>query len=184
MRSLPGMAGTSFALPCLPARKRTQTALISWIQSNLSGWNEAHPDAMPIGMSTGYADWDVHGDVNYETLINRADKKMYEVKKSQKARVTLVRQKKTRLCQAGFYYAFVSFSPMYIACSESASSSGTSRYFFAISTQQAISSGSRRSSSGSFGARMPSCPNRCIFFQRKLCHKRQNIARMRETRAR
>lgn len=76
--------GDEFCI-ALPAGTQTDaTALISRIQSNLSDWNEAHPDAMPIGMSTGYAEWDAHGDVNYEALINRADKKMYEVKKAKK----------------------------------------------------------------------------------------------------
>ncbi len=58
--------------------------LISRIQSGLSGWNTFHPDANPIGLSFGTAEWDAQQDRNYEALITRADEMMYAVKKAKK----------------------------------------------------------------------------------------------------
>ena len=39
---------------------------------------------MPIEMSIGFAEWDAQTDGTYDSLINRADQKMYLVKNAKK----------------------------------------------------------------------------------------------------
>ena len=38
-----------------------------------------------IGLSIGFAEWDAQNDISYETLLARADKRMYEVKNAKKS---------------------------------------------------------------------------------------------------
>ena len=38
-----------------------------------------------IGLSIGYAEWDAQTDLSHETLLARADQRMYEVKNARKS---------------------------------------------------------------------------------------------------
>lgn len=58
--------------------------IIARVQTNLSEWNRAHPDRKPIGLSIGFAEWDPQLDKSYETLLARADARMYEVKNAKR----------------------------------------------------------------------------------------------------
>ena len=75
----------------MPAESRTvPDELLHRIQVNISEWNRMHKSRRPISLSVGYADWDETIDKTYESLISRADKRMYEVK----------REKKNAMCEA------------------------------------------------------------------------------------
>lgn len=58
--------------------------LITRVQMNVANWNETHTDRKPIGLSIGYAEWDTQKDASYESLLARADQRMYEVKNAKK----------------------------------------------------------------------------------------------------
>ena len=58
--------------------------LIARIQTNVSDWNAFHRDMKPISLSIGYAVCDPQEECHYESLINRADQKMYEMKNAKK----------------------------------------------------------------------------------------------------
>jgi len=69
----------------IPAESRVEPdELLRRIQASITGWNRAHKSHRPISLSVGYADWDEKIDKTYESLISRADKKMYEVKRRKK----------------------------------------------------------------------------------------------------
>ena len=57
---------------------------IARIHMNVAAWNGAHADMRPIGLSIGYAEWDPEKDCGYESLLARADARMYEVKNAKK----------------------------------------------------------------------------------------------------
>ena len=59
--------------------------LIARVQANVSHWNETHKQMRSIGLSIGFAEWDAQNDISYETLLARADKRMYEVKNAKKS---------------------------------------------------------------------------------------------------
>jgi diguanylate cyclase (GGDEF)-like protein len=59
--------------------------IIARVQINVSNWNATHPNRKPIGLSIGYAQWDERTDINYESLLARADQHMYEEKNAKKS---------------------------------------------------------------------------------------------------
>ncbi|MEZ4509872.1 MAG: GGDEF domain-containing protein [Eubacteriales bacterium] len=69
----------------IPAESRVvPDELLRRIQTNISEWNRTHKSRKPISLSIGYANWDEAIDRTYESLISRADQKMYEVKRKRK----------------------------------------------------------------------------------------------------
>ena len=58
--------------------------IIARVQANVTLWNETHSQKKPIGLSVGYAEWDAQHDASFETLLARADQRMYEVKNAKK----------------------------------------------------------------------------------------------------
>ena len=52
--------------------------------ANIDKWNATHRNMHEISLSIGYAEWDAQKDSSYESLISRADCKMYEVKNAKK----------------------------------------------------------------------------------------------------
>ena len=58
--------------------------ILDQVQQNVSEWNKTHQDMKPISLSIGYAMWDPKLDKSYETLLSRADARMYEVKNAKK----------------------------------------------------------------------------------------------------
>lgn len=58
--------------------------IIARVQANVSEWNRAHASMKPIGLSIGYAEWDSQKDVSVESLLARADERMYAVKNAKK----------------------------------------------------------------------------------------------------
>ena len=58
--------------------------IIARVQMNVTSWNATHPNRKPIGLSIGYAQWDPQQDISYESLLARADRRMYEVKNAKK----------------------------------------------------------------------------------------------------
>lgn len=58
--------------------------IIARVEMNISEWNRTHAERKPIGLSIGYAVWDAQTDSNYDSLIARADQRMYEVKNAKK----------------------------------------------------------------------------------------------------
>ena len=58
--------------------------IIARVEQNVAEWNAAHPDMKPISLSIGYAVWNAQMDKSYETLLARADARMYEVKNAKK----------------------------------------------------------------------------------------------------
>lgn len=58
--------------------------IIARVEQSVTEWNAMHPDMNPIAFSIGYAEWDSHMDKSYETLLARADARMYEVKNAKK----------------------------------------------------------------------------------------------------
>ena len=59
--------------------------IIARVEQNVAEWSIAHPDMKPISLSIGYAAWDSQLDKSYETLLARADARMYEVKNAKKS---------------------------------------------------------------------------------------------------
>jgi len=76
--------GDEFCISLLAERGIGAEEFIARIQASVTNWNAVHRDMREISLSIGYAEWDAQVDVNYESLINRADKKMYEVKNAKK----------------------------------------------------------------------------------------------------
>lgn len=69
----------------LPANAEVDAEeIIARVQASVKLWNETHRQMSPIGLSVGFAEWDAQSDVTYETLLARADKRMYEVKNAKK----------------------------------------------------------------------------------------------------
>ncbi len=58
--------------------------IIARIDENITNWNASHRDMRAINLSIGYAAWDAQTDFNYESLVSRADRKMYEAKNAKK----------------------------------------------------------------------------------------------------
>lgn len=58
--------------------------IVGRILANIDKWNATHRNMHEISLSIGYAEWDAQKDSSYESLISRADCKMYEVKKAKK----------------------------------------------------------------------------------------------------
>ena len=58
--------------------------IIARVQANVSEWNRAHASMKTIGLSIGYAEWDSQKDVSVESLLARADERMYAVKNAKK----------------------------------------------------------------------------------------------------
>ena len=58
--------------------------IIARVNENALRWHEAHPQMKPISLSIGYAEWDPQQDGGYESLITRADRRMYEEKNAKK----------------------------------------------------------------------------------------------------
>ncbi len=58
--------------------------IIARVEANVSDWNRGHANMKPIGLSIGYAEWDPQKDASFESLLARADKRMYEVKNAKK----------------------------------------------------------------------------------------------------
>jgi len=58
--------------------------LIARVHANVSLWNETHKQMRSIGLSIGFAEWDAQNDISYETLLARADQRMYEEKNAKK----------------------------------------------------------------------------------------------------
>ena len=69
----------------LPANSEVNAEeIITRVEQNVVEWYATHPDTKPIVFSIGYAEWDPHMDKSYETLLARADARMYEVKNAKK----------------------------------------------------------------------------------------------------
>ena len=58
--------------------------IIVRVEANVAEWNRTHAEREPIGLSIGFAVWDPRLDESYETLLSRADARMYEVKNAKK----------------------------------------------------------------------------------------------------
>ena len=58
--------------------------IIVRVEANVAEWNRTHGEREPIGLSIGFAVWDPRLDESYETLLSRADARMYEVKNAKK----------------------------------------------------------------------------------------------------
>lgn len=76
--------GDEFCIVLPPTLEMDVEQIIAQVQANVSDWNASHPDRKPIGLSIGFAEWDPQLDKSYETLISRADVRMYEVKNAKK----------------------------------------------------------------------------------------------------
>lgn len=76
--------GDEFSIVFPAASLQAVTNLIDSIHENLRAWNEAHPEAAPIGLSLGYALYDTEPGDSPEALIHRADRDMYQVKNAKK----------------------------------------------------------------------------------------------------
>ena len=59
--------------------------IIARVETNLFSWNSSHAEMKPIGLSIGFAVWDAQLDDSYESLLARADQRMYEVKNAKKS---------------------------------------------------------------------------------------------------
>lgn len=58
--------------------------IIARIDANVSNWNATHRDMRKISLSIGSAEWNALSDTSYESLISRADRRMYEAKNAKK----------------------------------------------------------------------------------------------------
>ena len=76
--------GDEFCMALPSERGLDANELIARIQANITLHNASHVETVPIGLSIGKADWDPQLDSSYETLISRADAKMYEEKNAKK----------------------------------------------------------------------------------------------------
>ena len=69
----------------LPANSEVDAEeIIARVEMNISEWNRTHAERRPIGLSIGYSTWSNLKDTSYETLIARADQRMYERKNAKK----------------------------------------------------------------------------------------------------
>ena len=69
----------------LPANSEIDAEeIIARVEMNISEWNRTHTERKPIGLSIGYSVWSDQVDTSHETLIARADQRMYEVKNAKK----------------------------------------------------------------------------------------------------
>lgn len=76
--------GDEFCMVLASERGLDVNELIARIQANITQHNASHVETVPIGLSIGKTDWDPQLDCGYETLISRADAKMYEEKNAKK----------------------------------------------------------------------------------------------------
>jgi diguanylate cyclase (GGDEF)-like protein len=76
--------GDEFCIVMPPSPEVDAEDIITRVQANVATWNETHPDMKPIGLSIGLAEWDPQLDKSYETLLARADARMYEVKNAKR----------------------------------------------------------------------------------------------------
>ncbi len=76
--------GDEFCIILPPSTEMDAEQFIARIQMSVATWNAAHADKKPIGLSIGYAEWDFEKDSGYESLLARADARMYEVKNAKK----------------------------------------------------------------------------------------------------
>ncbi len=76
--------GDEFCIVMPAESKISPKELIEGIDQNIEQWNKQHDSEKPISLSIGHADWDELNDKTYESLIARADKKMYEAKRNKK----------------------------------------------------------------------------------------------------
>lgn len=69
----------------LPANSEVDAEeIIARVEMNISEWNRTHAERKPIGLSIGYSVWSDQADTSHETLVARADQRMYEAKNAKK----------------------------------------------------------------------------------------------------
>jgi diguanylate cyclase (GGDEF)-like protein len=76
--------GDEFCIVLPPNQEVDAVEIITRVHVNVTFWNQTHPEMKPIGLSIGYAEWDQKLDVSYESLLARADERMYAVKNAKK----------------------------------------------------------------------------------------------------
>lgn len=76
--------GDEFCIVLPPNTEVDAEELIARVHANVANWNQLHPEMKPIGLSIGYAEWDPKKDLSYESLLDRADERMYAVKNAKK----------------------------------------------------------------------------------------------------
>ena len=76
--------GDEFCIVLPPNQEVDAEGIIARVHSNVANWNQTHPELRPIGLSIGYAEWDQKLDISYESLLARADERMYSVKNAKK----------------------------------------------------------------------------------------------------
>ena len=76
--------GDEFCVVLPPNPEVDAVGIIARVHANVASWNQTHPDMKPIGLSIGYAEWDHKLDISYESLLARADERMYAVKNAKK----------------------------------------------------------------------------------------------------
>ncbi|HML67826.1 MAG TPA: diguanylate cyclase [Clostridia bacterium] len=76
--------GDEFCIVLPPNQEVDAEEIIARVHSNVANWNQTHPELRPIGLSIGYAEWDQKLDISYESLLARADERMYSVKNAKK----------------------------------------------------------------------------------------------------
>jgi len=76
--------GDEFCIVLPPNPEVGAEEIIARVQTNVADWNTSHPDRKPFGLSIGFAEWDPQLDKSYETLLSRADARMYEVKNAKR----------------------------------------------------------------------------------------------------
>ncbi len=78
--------GDEFCVVLPAAAESGADAMIARVRAGISEWNSSNPDKLPIGMSFGVAEWNAQRNESYESLICRADEKMYQEKNSKKSK--------------------------------------------------------------------------------------------------
>ena len=76
--------GDEFCIVLPPNLEIDAEELIARVETNVSDWNRTHTEMKPIGLSIGHAQWDPKLDHSYESLLARADARMYVVKNEKK----------------------------------------------------------------------------------------------------
>jgi diguanylate cyclase (GGDEF)-like protein len=76
--------GDEFCIVLPPNPEVDAQEIIVRVQMNVAAWNRVHADMKPIGLSIGSAEWDSKKDISYESLLSRADERMYAVKNAKK----------------------------------------------------------------------------------------------------
>lgn len=76
--------GDEFCIVIPPNLDVDAKEIIARVHTNIEEWNATHRDMKPIGLSIGFAEWDPQLDKSYETLLSRADARMYEVKNAKR----------------------------------------------------------------------------------------------------